>query len=209
MGIRTKGAVGLQASSQGRGRSQPRSAGLREAEDTQGGASPVAALSAAQAEHSHPRITPPTSQSQTLARPLDWISRVWVAPCLHGYLWPHRGNKQAKSLQSCPTLYNPIDCSPPGSSLHGDSPGKNTGVSCHFLLQGIFPTEGLNPGLLHLLHWQADSLLLAPPGKPNKTFAWTDCFSPLRSSEISWVFKFTSEIKVHGVLFCSRLTKNT
>ena len=39
-------------------------------------------------------------------------------------------------------------------------PGKNTGVSCHFLLQGIFLTQGLNPCLLHLLHWQADSLPL-------------------------------------------------
>ena len=46
-----------------------------------------------------------------------------------------------------------------------DFPGKNTGVSCHFLLQGIFPTQGSNPRLLHLLHWQADSLPLAPPGK--------------------------------------------
>ena len=43
---------------------------------------------------------------------------------------------------SCPTLYNSIDCSPPGSSVHGDSPGKNTGVGCHALLQGIFPTQG-------------------------------------------------------------------
>ena len=40
----------------------------------------------------------------------------------------------AKSLQSCPTLCNPIDSSPPGSSVPG-SPGKNTGVGCHFLLQ--------------------------------------------------------------------------
>ena len=39
----------------------------------------------------------------------------------------------AKSLQSCPTLRDPIDCSPPGSPW--DSPGKNTGVDCHFLLQ--------------------------------------------------------------------------
>ena len=46
--------------------------------------------------------------------------------------------------QSCPTLYDTLDCSPPGSSVHGDSPGKNTGVSCHFLLQGIFPTQGSN-----------------------------------------------------------------
>ena len=41
----------------------------------------------------------------------------------------------AKSLQSCPTLCDPIDGSPPGSPLPWDSPGKNTGVGCHFLLQ--------------------------------------------------------------------------
>ena len=56
----------------------------------------------------------------------------------------------AKSLQPCLTLCNPIDCSPPGSSVHGISPGKNTGVGCRFLLQGIFPTQELN---LHFLHW--------------------------------------------------------
>ena len=42
----------------------------------------------------------------------------------------------AKSLQSCPTLGNPIDGSPPGSTIPGIlPPGKNTGVGCHFLLQ--------------------------------------------------------------------------
>ena len=51
--------------------------------------------------------------------------------------------------QSCSTLWDPMDCSLPGSSVHGDSPGKNTRVGCHALLQGIFPTQGLNPGLLH------------------------------------------------------------
>ena len=51
--------------------------------------------------------------------------------------------------QSCLTLCNPMDCSTPGSPVHEDSPGKNTGVGCHFLLQGIFPTQGSNPGLLH------------------------------------------------------------
>ena len=40
-----------------------------------------------------------------------------------------------------------MDRSPPISSVHGDSPGKNTGVDCHALLQGIFPTQGSNPGL--------------------------------------------------------------
>ena len=43
----------------------------------------------------------------------------------------------AKSLQSCPTLYDPIDGSPPGPPSPWDSPGKNTGVGCHFLLQGM------------------------------------------------------------------------
>ena len=51
--------------------------------------------------------------------------------------------------QSCLALCDSMDCSPPGSSIHGDSPGNNTGVSCHALLQGIFPTQGWNPGLLH------------------------------------------------------------
>ena len=42
-----------------------------------------------------------------------------------------------------------MDCSPPGFSVHGDSPGKNIGVRSLSLLQGIFPTQGLNPGLLN------------------------------------------------------------
>ena len=51
--------------------------------------------------------------------------------------------------KSSATLCDPMDCSPPGSSVRGDSPGKNTEVSCHALLQGIFPTQGSNPGLPH------------------------------------------------------------
>ena len=51
--------------------------------------------------------------------------------------------------QSCLTLSNPMKHSPPGSSVHGDFPGKNTGVGCHALLQGIFPTQGSNPFLQH------------------------------------------------------------
>ena len=47
--------------------------------------------------------------------------------------------------QSCPTLCDPMDCSSPGSSVHGESPGKNTGVGCHFRLQG---------SNLSLLHWR-------------------------------------------------------
>ena len=51
--------------------------------------------------------------------------------------------------QLCLSLCDPMDCSPPGSSVHVDSPGRNTGVGCHVPLQGIFPTQGSNPGLWH------------------------------------------------------------
>ena len=70
-----------------------------------------------------------------------------------------------KVLQLCPTLWGPMDCSPPGSSVHGYSPGKNTGVGCHALLQEIFLTQGLNICLLCLLHWHVSSLQPVLPGK--------------------------------------------
>ena len=60
---------------------------------------------------------------------------------------------------------NPMDCSLPGSSVCGNSPGKNTGVGLHALLQGSFPTQGLNPGF----PLQADSLPAEPQGKPKNT----------------------------------------
>ena len=68
--------------------------------------------------------------------------------------------------QLYPPLCDPVDCRPPGSSVHGDSPGKNTGVGCHALLQKIFPSQESNPGLLHC-KW-----ILLPseaPGKPKNT----------------------------------------
>ena len=49
----------------------------------------------------------------------------------------------------CPTLCDPMDRSPPGSSVQGNCPGKNTRVGCHAFLQGVFPTPGLNLGLPH------------------------------------------------------------
>ena len=68
--------------------------------------------------------------------------------------------------QSCLTLCNPMDCSPPGSSVHEDSPGQNTGVGCHALLQEIFPIQGSNPGqrhcgwiLYHLSHQGSPKLI--------------------------------------------------
>ena len=67
--------------------------------------------------------------------------------------------KKSKSFQSCLTLCNHVNRSLLASSVHGDSPGKNTKVGCHFLLQGIFPTQELNPCLRH---WQALNQLGSP-----------------------------------------------
>ena len=67
---------------------------------------------------------------------------------------------------------NPTDCSPSGSSAHGILQ-DNTGVGCHILLQGIFPTQGSNPSLLSLLHWQTGSL----PNKQSHINKWKDLLS--------------------------------
>ena len=61
------------------------------------------------------------------ARTQAWFSNTWV---------------HVRPLQSCPTLCDPMDCSPPGSSVHRDSPGKNTGLGHHALLQGILCIQG-------------------------------------------------------------------
>ena len=68
-------------------------------------------------------------------------------------------------LVSVVSLCNPMDCSPLGSSV-GDSPGKSTGLGCRALLQGIFPAQGLNPGLLHC---RRILLLFELPGKSKNT----------------------------------------
>ena len=67
-----------------------------------------------------------------------------------------------KVTQSCSTLWDPMDYSSPKSSVHGDSPGKNTRVSYHALLQGYLPNPGIEPRSPTL---QVDSLLSEPPRK--------------------------------------------
>ena len=71
--------------------------------------------------------------------------------------WPREGKSPPYTFcavlclvsQSCPTLCEPMDYSLPGFSVHRDSPGKNTGVGCYALLQGIFPTQRSNSGFPH------------------------------------------------------------
>ena len=72
----------------------------------------------------------------------------------------------AQSLQSCPTLCNPMDTRKPARLLcPWDSPGKNTGVDCQALLQGIIPTQGWKLHLLCLLHCRQILNLLSHQGK--------------------------------------------
>ena len=99
--------------------------------------------------------------------PVDMLSENSdTALLLKRFSWRSDAAAAAKSLQLCPTLCNPMDYSLPGSSIHGDSPGKNTDVGFHALLQGIFLTQGSNSGLPHC-RW----ILLPsePPGKPKNT----------------------------------------
>ena len=75
----------------------------------------------------------------------------WLKACISGYLpAPEPPGKKGKVLvaQSRPTLCNPMDCAT-RLLCPWDCPSKNTGVGCHFLVQGIFPTQGSNPVLLH------------------------------------------------------------
>ena len=74
-----------------------------------------------------------------------------------------------QSLSHVQLFTTPKDCNPPGSSVHGDFSGKNTGEDCHFLLQGIFLDHGWN---LSLLHWQVHFLPLSHQGSP-QTYAYT------------------------------------
>ena len=91
--------------------------------------------------------------------------------------------------QSCLTLCDPMDYTLPGSSVHRNSPGKNTGVDCHALLQGIFPTQGLNPGLSHcrqILYY------LNHPGSP-----FSNSVSQyLKGCWASWLLKKTENYSI-------------
>ena len=70
------------------------------------------------------------------------VSAFWGPPSTQHHL-------ESEVTQLCPTLCNPMDCSLSGSSVHGFFQARVPGVDCHFLLQGIFPTQELNPGVPH------------------------------------------------------------
>ena len=119
--------------------------------------------------------------------------------------------------QSCTILYNPLDYSLPGSSAHGDSPGKNTGVGCQALLQRIFPNQGSNPGLPHCrqilyhLSHQGSPKILERVAYPfsrgsSRSRNWTGISCIAGRFFTSWA---TREIPEHGIFsyFSGKLHK--
>ena len=101
------------------------------------------------------------------------LTEILLSPIFKKYLNLKNTSLEVKALvaQLCPTLRHPMDCSPPGFSVRGNLQAKNTGVDCRSLLQGIFPTQGLNPSLLHcrqiLYHLSHGGKLLFGKGLPN------------------------------------------
>ena len=84
----------------------------------------------------------------------------------------------AKSLQLCLTLCDPMNCSPPGSSVHGILQARTLECVAMPSGPGIFPTQGSNLCLLGLLLWEVDSLPLAPPGKTVETTPGAKTLTP-------------------------------
>ena len=91
-------------------------------------------------------------KQQTCTLLLDpWVKCCSVLSCV--LILGSRQRRQQLAKRDSPhnkSLFSHVRlCSAPGSSVHGDSPGQNTGVGCHLLLQKIYPTQGFNRGLLH------------------------------------------------------------
>ena len=96
--------------------------------------------------------------------------------------------------QLYPTLWGPMDCTCQ-DPCPWNFPDENTGAGCHFLLQGIFQTQG---SYLRLLHWQVGSLPLAPPGKPYMTQQfYSQTILPKRNENVltQWpVLKYSTHV---------------
>ena len=124
---------------------------------------------------------------------LDLLLRLWIM-FKNLIYWEHKLQSPFEHslaycclvAKFCLTLLQPRGLQPIRPLHPWDSPGKNTGVGCQFLLQGVFPTQGSNPCLLHPLHQQAGSLPLSHEGNPFNVLPYL--FSSLHISEPDTVF---------------------
>ena len=97
----------------------------------------------------------PERLSHWLKRPFKKVAQ---QPPALPFIW-QRGDCFLKESEGvCVQAYPTVDLYPASLLCPGNFPGENIGAGCHFLLQGIFPTQGTNPRLFCLIHWQADSL---------------------------------------------------
>ena len=129
---------------------------------------------------------------------INRYTSLYMCLYLHAYLYIC--SAVLSHSQSCLTLWDPLDCSSPGSSVPEDSPGKNIEVGCHFLLQGIFPTQVCNPGLLY---YRGILYHLSHQGSPRKLEWVSHPFSRLSS----WPRNRTGVSCIAGSFFTSWATK--
>ena len=110
-----------------------------------------------------------------------------------------------KSLQLCQTLWDPMDCRPPGFSVHGNLQARILEWVAVSFSRGIFPSQGSNPGPLGLLHWQVGSLLLASPGNLEifTTWVFTEhvCLTPTQYLQLSnlWINIPSTLWRLHSI----------
>ena len=83
-----------------------------------------------------------------------------------------------------------MDCSPPGSSIL-DSPGKNTGAGCHFLLQGNLPDPGIKLAILGSSAMAGGFFTTEPPGKPHDTKSGVKNIYPFYFGQMASIFCFS------------------
>ena len=116
-------------------------------------------------------VRPHRRQPTRLSRPWDSPGKNTGAGC-HFLLQCMKVKSESEVAQSCPTLSDPMDCSLPGSSVHGIFPGNSTGVGCHCLLH-LVPRPGIklvSPAL-------QDEFFTGKPGKSPKLLSLTDRIS--------------------------------
>ena len=132
-------------------------------------------------KHSFWRISPNSVseiRSSTGAKRLSfWLCQLWITLYVLIPVWLFANTWTVPAKLLC--LWN--------------CPGRNTGVGCHFLPQGIFPAQGWNPCLWGLLHWQLDSLPLVPSEK-----SWNIVYN-------RWRIVSIHEYAIHSVIYSSNI----